>query len=293
MLRLYGIVARAWMNRKNTDTAARRRARDAVADRKPAVVVTGGSRGIGLEIARTFLKHDHTVLLVARDAASVSTAAQDLSREYGGRCQALALDVTRADAASSIEDALRHAGLYCDVLVNNAATGASGPFAENASADLAALVELNIASLTRLMRALLPDMLARGTGGVINLASLGGYVPGPHQAAYYASKAYVLSLSEAVAAEISGRGVRICAVAPGPVETHFHQAMRSENALYRQLLPALTAQRVATAAYRGFTNGQRIVVPGLHYRIAFLSLRLLPHFISVPLTALLLRNPQR
>lgn len=293
MLRLYGIVARAWMNRYNADTSERLQARAAVGERKPAVVVTGGARGIGFEIARTFLANGYNVLIVARGAPALIAAAADLNRIYNGRCHTVALDVTATDAAERIDEALQRANLYCDVLVNNAAIGASGPFAENADGDLATLAALNVAALTRLMHSVLPQMLARGSGGVINLASLGGYVPGPHQAAYYASKAYVLSLSEAVAAEISGRGVNICAVAPGPVDTRFHEDMGAERAIYRRFLPALTPEYVAAVAYRGFTNGQRVVVPGLHYRLAFLCLRLLPHFISVPLTAAILKNPQR
>lgn len=293
MLRLYGIVARGWMNRKNFDTAERQKARADVAGRQPAIVVTGGSRGIGLEIARTFLTNGHIVLIIARDAASLTAEVANLNSLARGRCHALALDVTAPVAATRIDEALQHAGLYCDVLVNNAAIGVSGPFTENAETDVEALFALNVAALTRLMHAQLPGMLARGSGGVINLASLGGYVPGPHQAAYYASKAYVLSLSEAVAAEVSGRGVNICAIAPGPIDTRFHEDMRAEHAIYRRFLPALTPAHVAAAAYRGFTNGQRVVVPGLHYRFAFLSLRLLPHFISVPLTAILLKNPER
>ena len=293
MLRLYGIAARAWMNRYNSDTAERRQARAAVAEQQPAVVVTGGSRGIGFEIARTFVANGHHVLISARGAPALTAAAADLNGIYNGRCHTVALDVTAPDAAARIDEALRRAGLYCEVLVNNAATGVSGPFAENADSDLDALTVLNVAALTRLMHSVLPQMLARGSGGVISLASLGGYVPGPHQAAYYASKAYVVSLSEAVAAEISGRGVNICVVAPGPVDTRFHENMGAERAIYRRVLPALTPEDVAAVAYRGFTNGQRVVVPGLHYRLAFLALRLLPHFISVPLTGIILKNPQR
>lgn len=293
MLRLYGFATRLWNNRKNRDTPERRAARAVVAGRSPCVVVTGGSRGIGLAIAREFLSNGRDVLLVARDAAELDRAAQSLDAAHRTNCTTLAVEVTLSDVPNAIDAALEASGLYLDVLVNNAASGVSGPFAEHADRDLDALVQLNVAALTRLTHHALPMMIARGQGGIINIASLGGYVPGPYQAAYYASKAYVLSLSEAVASEISGRGVHICTIAPGPVATGFHADMDADRALYRQILPELTPERVARAAYRAFTIGQRVVVPGIIYRLAFLSLRVLPHAIAVPLTGVLLKNPER
>jgi short-subunit dehydrogenase len=132
-------------------------------------------------------------------------------------------------------------------------------------------------------------MLARGRGGIINVASLGGYVPGPYQAAYYASKAYVLSLTEAMAAEHAGSGVRIAVLAPGPVDTRFHTAMGAESAPYRWMLPAARADKVAAATQRDFTLGRRVIVPGLLYMAGSLVLRVLPHLVSVPLMGKLLR----
>jgi hypothetical protein len=132
-------------------------------------------------------------------------------------------------------------------------------------------------------------MLARGRGGIINISSLGGYGPGPYQAAYYASKAYVISLSEAVASEVAGSGVRICAVAPGPVGTRFHHDMQAETAPYRRLLPELTPERVARSAYLGFRLRRRVVVPGVLNMLAALALRVMPHPLTVPILGWLLR----
>ena len=133
-------------------------------------------------------------------------------------------------------------------------------------------------------------MLARGRGGVLNVASLGGVIPGPYQAAYYASKAYVLSLSEALASETSGSGVRVTVIAPGPIATAFHANMGAEAARYRTLLPELSPEHVAASAYRAFTLGQRVVVPGIMYRLFFIALRMLPHASTVRLTGWLLKN---
>ena len=125
-------------------------------------------------------------------------------------------DVTEANAADIIAAGLSRAGLYLDVLVNNAGTGLAGPFLDQTPVEISRLIALNVESVTRLTRAALPDMIARQRGGILNVASLGAYIPGPNQAAYYASKSYVVSLTEAIASEISGHGVRVSALRPGP-----------------------------------------------------------------------------
>ncbi len=181
-------------------------------------------------------------------------------------------------------------GFYLDVLVNNAAIGLSGPFHGQAAADLDRLLALNVTALSRLMQHNLAPMQARQKGGILNVASLGGVVPGPNQAAYYASKAYVISLSEAVAAEVSGQGVRVSTLAPGPVNTGFHADMQAEGSPYRLFLPALSPERAARAAYRGFAFGQRLIVPGLLNRAMYAALRVIPHPISVPIVAWLLSS---
>jgi short-subunit dehydrogenase len=131
-------------------------------------------------------------------------------------------------------------------------------------------------------------MRARRQGGILNVASLGGAVPGPYQAVYYASKAYILSLTEAIGAEIAGEGVRISVLAPGPVETGFHAAMDAETSLYRVLLPSLMPERAARAAHLGFRLGRRVIVPGLLNMGLYGAVRVLPHPISVPLIRILL-----
>ncbi len=228
--------------------------------------------------------------MIARDGAAIDAAAKAISDELGVRTLPLALDITQPDAPSQLDAALLDAGLYMDVLVNNAGIGLSGAFAAQDPQEIERVIALNITAATRLMHHALTPMLQRATGGILNVGSLGGFVPGPNQAAYYASKAYLASLTEAVAYEVRGRGVRISVVAPGPVDTTFHRDMRAENALYRAIVPAISADAVARGAYRGYMLGLTVIVPGVLAPLAALAVSLLPHAITLPFVGALLSS---
>lgn len=259
----------------------------------PTVVVTGASRGIGRAIAERFAVNGHDVLLIARTPGPLEAAAGEIRRKAPAvRVTTLALDIGDHDAPHRIDADLAAADAHLDLLVNNAASGVGGAFDRQSDLDIDDLVALNIAALTRLMRHALPGMIARRRGAIINIASLGGYTPGPYQAAYYASKAYVISLSEAVAHEVSGSGVLVAAVVPGPVETSFHAAMGAERAPYRRLMPSLSPEAVARSVYRGYRLRLRIIRPGLINCLLQPALRLVPHPFLVPIVGWLLRPPQ-
>lgn len=278
-----------WISGADLETIKASRA--AVSHLKPAVVVTGGSRGIGLAIARRFLVAGQETVIAARNAPRLMEAAADLKRETGAEPHTVVCDVTEQTAFDTLTAELDKKGLYLNVLVNNAATGLAGPFLAQSQTELSAIIAANIESVTRLTRAALPAMIARRRGGILNVASLGAYVPGPNQAAYYASKAYLLSLTEAIASEVAGHGVRISVVAPGSVNTKFHRDMGSDKALYRILIPSMSPEAVARSAYRGFSVGQRVIVPGLFNFVAVVALKIVPHFVTVPIVyALLKRN---
>jgi uncharacterized protein len=274
------------------DDASVRQARHDVGDLDPAVVITGGSRGIGFALAETFLKAGHKTAIVGRNLVQLEQAAVELKASTGAVVTTVLCDVSEHNAFDVITDALDRAGLYPDVLVNNAGSGLAGQFIEHSQPDLSRLIGLNIEAVTRLTRAALPHMVARRRGGILNVASLGASVPGPNQAAYYATKAYVVSLTEAIASEVSGQGVRVAALLPGPVATGFHEAMGAGHSLYRYILPPMTPKGVARSAYRGFMLGNRVIVPGISNAFFYLALKFLPHQLSVPMMYWLLRRPE-
>lgn len=260
----------------------------AVRHLRPVTVVTGGSRGIGLALARRFAKAGNDVAVLARHPLPLQEAASGIERDFHVKAVAIAIDVALPDAPQRIDAALEANGFYPDILINCAGVGLAGPCEGHSEQELVYLLDLNATALTRLMRHVLPGMLARGRGGILNVASLGGLVPGPYQATYYASKAYVVSLTRAVAAEIAGRGVRLMALAPGPVDTGFHRAMGAELSFYRQMIFALSAEQTARAAYCGYVLGFHLLVPGLINKMLQIALSIIPHMLLLPLIGWLL-----
>lgn len=256
---------------------------------KPAVIVTGASEGIGLAFLRELAHRGASVVAIARSEDTLRDACRAAAADHpGARVLPLPLDLTAADAIDRIDEFLTFNGLYADLVVNNAGMGLAGAFEQQSETEIARLIELNMRTLTLITRRFLPAMLARGDGGFINVASLGGYVPGPFQACYYASKAYVISFSEALAEETAGRGVRILAVAPGPVETRFHARMGSDHALYRWLVPAATPEAIARKTLASFDWGRTVSAPGIVNASLSVALRILPHTMTIPLVGRLL-----
>ncbi len=245
-------------------------------------LVTGASNGIGREIAR-LLARDHTnLVLTSRRQAELATLGAQLANEYGIRAEALALDLSLASAADQLCRELADRHVQIDILVNNAGFAMRGAFVESDVQEQLRLLHLNIVSLTHLTRLLLPGMLQRRCGRILNMASLSAYVPGPLMATYFASKAYVLSFSEALANELAGSGVTVTCICPGPTHTGFEEcAGLSQTKAFRSR--TMTAPDVARIAYRAMMKGKRVVIPGLFNKlraapIGMVPRRMLAHF---------------
>ena len=177
--------------------------------RSPVTVITGGSEGIGLALALRFAKGGHDVLLIARGEAKLADAVAQIRAQSTVKVATLTLDITAPDATVKLDAKLAELNAFCDLLINNAGIGLSGDFSQHTATDIDRLLDLNVKALARLTNHVLPGMRTRGRGGLLNIASLGGYMPGPYQALYYASKAFVISLTEALAHENRGLGLRI------------------------------------------------------------------------------------
>lgn len=256
---------------------------------RPLALVTGASGGIGLEIARELAARGHDLLLVARSAARLEALAAELQAKHGVQARALALDLAARDAADRLADEVERRGLAVDVLVNNAGFGLFGQHVQTALEDEQQMIDVNVTTLTRLAKRLLPAMVKRGRGHLLNVASTAAFQPGPYMAVYYATKAYVLSYSEALAEELQGTGVQVTALCPGPTASGFQdKAAMQDSALVKgKRLPS--AAEVAAYGVRAMLAGRRVAVPGLVNRLLVQSLRLTPRRVVTRLVALMSR----
>lgn len=242
---------------------------------RPIALITGGSGGIGLALARCFARGGFDLVLVARGQAALAAAGDEL-RASGSRVTTLAADLSRPDEVRRLLERFDEARLDPDVLVNNAGFGAAGPFASSDASTTLDMIGVNITALTALTRGVLPGMLARGAGRILNVASTAAFQPGPYLAVYYASKAYVLSFSEAIAEELHGSGISVTTLCPGPTETHFAaRAGMTTSRAFRSGV-TMTAEQVARAGYAGTMRGARIVVPGAANRLLAAMVRFAP-----------------
>src|SRR5262249_7231537 len=232
---------------------------------KPAIVVTGASSGIGRALALVAAREGAPMVLIGRSQAALDELAAGLSRS-GVESHTLALDLIEPDAGARIETALAEHGLYCDVLVNSAGFGVFGLAAEADRAQQLRLIDVNIRALTELTLRFLPGMVARRRGGVLNLWSLTAYTPGPMMAAYFASKAYVKSFSQALAAEVAGTGVTVTCLNPGVVRTAFFQRCNVNTRLFK-IVPRSNADHTAETGWRAFKRRKRLIMPRFMNRV--------------------------
>ena len=253
------------------------------------ILITGASSRIGLELARCFASENAgnqsaRLILVARNTAALETLAVELRRERRLDVLVLTADLSRPETPQRIFDELAAQKINVDVLVNNAGFGANGAFAELPLARQLEMIQVNITALTELTRLFLPDMIARRRGGILNVSSVAGFMPGPGMAVYYATKAFVLSLTEALAEELRGTGVTISVLCPGATETNFGSVARGRK-VRPMKTPKMTPKAVARQGHRAFRGGKLTVVTGLPNRLFVFLNRLLPRNLPRKLVA--------
>jgi short-subunit dehydrogenase len=251
-------------------------------------LVTGASSGIGAEIARELARRGHGVTLAARREGRLRELADELSGEHGVRAETISADVARVSARKRLKAELTKRNLTVEVLVNNAGFGSGGAFMELPAEKEAEMVRTNVEAVVALTGVFLPEMVDRGRGAVLNVASLIAFQPVPYQATYGATKAAVLSFSDALHEELRGTGVTVTSVCPGPVRTEFGEAGGFGGADDR--IPDrfwLEADKVATDAVNAMESGDRVTVPGTRNQVAALYGQHLPRFLLLPLVRLL------
>jgi short-subunit dehydrogenase len=236
-------------------------------------LITGSSEGLGRDLAELFARDHHNLILVARNEARLNELAKELRAEFRVEVSVIVQDLSLPNAAQIVFDKLQDKPI--DFLINNAGFGTIGRFAKSDVQSQLNMLQVNIVALTHLTRLILPGMLKLRSGRIMNMASVAGMLPGPVMAVYYASKAYVISFSEALATELAGTGITVTAVCPGPTKTEFqNRSGAAESNLYR--FNVMSSQKVAHIAYNAMMHGRRLVITGLSNKLFGVTAKFLP-----------------
>jgi short-subunit dehydrogenase len=243
---------------------------------RPVALVTGASSGIGLELARVAAGRGHDLVLVARTESALRDLAGALERDHGVSVLVVPADLADPAGPASVAEAVAAAGREVDVLVNNAGFGLYGDFVETDLGVERDIIAVNVTALTELAKRFSKPMVSRGRGRILNVASTAAFQPGPRMAVYYATKAYVLSFSIALATELAGSGVTVTCLAPGPVRTPFRERARVSASRVFSGERGKEAAEVARIGWRALERGRRLVVPGAWNRVGATAARLVP-----------------
>jgi uncharacterized protein len=239
------------------------------------VLITGASGGIGYELAKLFARDRHNLVLVARSGEKLAQVATEL-QAFGVTVKTIALDLATEPAPKFLFDQLQRENVIVDILINNAGFGAFGEFAQMSEEEIFGQIQLNVTALTELTRLFLPAMVARRSGRIMNVASTAGFQPGPLMAVYYATKAYVISFSEAIANEVRNSGVTVTCFCPGATHTGFaKRAGNDKSRLFKQL-GAMSAEKVALDGYRAVMEGRTLAISGAQNWLVAQSTRFAP-----------------
>lgn len=241
-------------------------------------LITGASGGIGMELARLFAADGHDLLLVARRQERLDSLKTELEAAHGVAVTALAVDLSETGAAQAVFSFARERSLRVDALVNNAGFGDWGFFAESDLPKQRRMIELNVTALTELSRLFLPEMIERGSGRVLNVASVASFMPGAKMSVYYATKAFVRSFSEALSVELkkSETGVTVTALCPGPVRTDFWETAEAGKSRLLKYFLFTDAKSVARYGYNAMKKGRAVALPGFLVRAGVALVKILP-----------------
>ena len=259
---------------------------DGKSERKVALV-TGASGGIGEAFARVLAAEGYALVLVARSDGELNRVAGWATAEYDLPVATVPVDLTKPGAVDEVQKAFDARNITPEIIVNNAGFGLNGPAGDLDRDRQKEMIDLNIRTLTDLSLRFLPAMRERGRGGIINIASTAAFLPGPFMAVYYATKAYVLSFSEALSNELKGTGITVTAVCPGPVATGFQEEAGMQKAMLVKMFPMMTADEVAETGFKGFEKGKRVVIPGLMNKIIALTSPITPNWLVLPMVRFL------
>jgi short-subunit dehydrogenase len=252
-------------------------------------LITGASTGIGYELGKCFAADRHNLILIARQEARLRQVAAELSEQFSVSARVIVADLAKPDAPQKIADEIRQDSLQVDYLVNNAGFGLGGKFSETDLAAELEMMQVNMVALVHLTKLFLPAMVARRSGKIMNVASTAAFQPGPLMAVYYASKAFVLSFTEAIANELAGTGVTVTALCPGPTQSEFQRRAHIENTrlVKGKFMGMMTAETVAPIGYGGLMQGKRLVIPGLINKVGVQSVRLSPRRLATQVARML------
>lgn len=239
-------------------------------------LITGASSGIGCELAQIFAAHNYNLVLVARSEQKLQEIAAELKQKFHISAKVISQDLSLPGVPAAIFEELQAAEIKIDVLVNNAGFATYGLFVEtNLNVELQ-MMQVNMVALTYLTKLFLPAMIARKEGKILNIASTAAFQPGPLMAVYYATKAYVLSFSEAIANESQGTGVTVTVLCPGPTASGFQSKAQMEESKLLKISQIMEAKTVAEIGYRGLMDKKTVVIPGLINKILALTVRFTP-----------------
>jgi len=259
---------------------------------RPIALVTGASMGLGAEFARLLAAEGYDLVITARSGERLATLKKEVENLHGVKAHVLVADLADPRAPAAIYDHLHNAGMTIDVLVNNAGFGMYGKFHESKLDTELEMVQVNIASLMHLTKLFVRDMVARGRGRIVNVASTAAFQPGPMQSVYYASKAFVLSFSEAIGNELKGTGVTVTALCPGPTPTGFQERANVGALRGLRLLMRVSPEAVVRAGYRGMMRGKPVVVPGALNNLLIFIQRFTPRRLAVVVVRRMQTHPR-